>query len=216
MKTPTRLIVLAYTKFGESSVVVHTLSAEYGRKSFLVKIGKRTTMSLFLPLNILEATVVENPKSTLWKAYGFSSPDSLMGIRNNMRKNSITMFMSEVLYRTVKDGENEEGFFDWCLSQIMLLDALEGNYANFHINFLLELAGALGFSPTVEDIAPFARENFPKIKEFLQSDFPSSMLISLTGDERNSICEEILSYLEFHTESRINVRSLGVLKELYR
>ena len=53
MKTPTQLIVLAYTKFGESSVVLHTLSREFGRRSFLVKIGKRTTMSLFLPLNIL-------------------------------------------------------------------------------------------------------------------------------------------------------------------
>jgi len=216
MKTPIQLIVLAYTKFGESSVVLHTLSKEYGRRSFLVKVGKRTTMSMFLPLSILDATVIESPKSNLWKAYGFSSPESLMGIRNNLRKNTITMFMSEVLYRTVKDGESEEGFFEWCLSQIMLLNALEGNYANFHINFLLELSGALGFRATVEDIAPFARENFPKIKEFLQSDFPSAMLIALTGEERNSICEEILSYLEYHTESRINVRSLGVLKELYR
>ena len=216
MKTPTQLIVLAYTKFGESSVVLHTLSREYGRRSFLVKIGKRTTMSLFLPLNILEATVVENPKSTLWKAYSFTSVNPLIGIRNNMRKNSITMFMSEVLYRTVKDGEKEEGFFDWCLSQILLLDALEGNYSNFHINFLLELSGALGFSPTVEGIAPFVRDDFAKVKEFLQSDLPSAMLIPLTGDERNAICEEVLSYLEYHTESRINVRSLGVLKELYR
>ncbi|MBQ9172580.1 MAG: DNA repair protein RecO C-terminal domain-containing protein [Bacteroidales bacterium] len=216
MKTPTRMIVLAYTKFGESSVVLHTLSAEYGRRSFLVKTGKRTPMSLFLPLNILEGTVVENPKSTLWKAYGFSSQDSLIGIRNDLRKNTITMFMSEVLYRTVKDGENEEGFFDWCISQIMLLNALEGNYSNFHINFLLELSAALGFSPTVEDIAPFAREHFTQIRDFLRSDFPSAMLIPLSGEERNSICEEILSYLEYHTESRINVRSLGVLKELYR
>jgi DNA repair protein RecO (recombination protein O) len=98
----------------------------------------------------------------------------------------------------------------------MLLNALEGNYSNFHINFLLELSAALGFSPTVEDMAPFAREHFTQIRDFLRSDFPSAMLIPLSGDERNSICEEILSYLEYHTESRINVRSLGVLKELYR
>ena len=60
------LVVLATTKVGENAVVVHTLSREYGRRGFMVRPGKKQGMALFLPLNILEADVVENPKSTLW------------------------------------------------------------------------------------------------------------------------------------------------------
>ncbi|MBQ2919233.1 MAG: recombination protein O N-terminal domain-containing protein, partial [Bacteroidales bacterium] len=56
MVKDTELIVLHTTKFGENSLVVHTLSREYGRRSFLVKgAGKKSMMSLFLPLNMLEA-----------------------------------------------------------------------------------------------------------------------------------------------------------------
>ena len=47
-------IVLGHTKFGESSVVVHTLSEEYGRRGFLAHVGKKAGMALLLPMNILE------------------------------------------------------------------------------------------------------------------------------------------------------------------
>ena len=60
------LIVLATTPVGENAVVVHTLSREYGRRGFMLRPGKKAGMALFLPLNILEADVVENPKSQLW------------------------------------------------------------------------------------------------------------------------------------------------------
>ena len=41
------------------------------------------------------------------------------------------------------------------------------------------------------------------------------MLIPLNGATRNEIAEEILRYIEFHTESAINVNSLKVLRELF-
>ena len=55
MTVDTELIVLHTTKFGENSVVVHTLSRDYGRRSFLVRGAGKRMMSLFLPLNVLEA-----------------------------------------------------------------------------------------------------------------------------------------------------------------
>jgi hypothetical protein len=41
------------------------------------------------------------------------------------------------------------------------------------------------------------------------------MLIPLNGATRNEIAEEILRYIEFHTESSLNVNSLKVLRELF-
>ena len=92
------LIVLHTTKFGENSIVVHTLSREYGRRSFLVRGAGKKLMSLFLPLNILEAEVVESSKSNLYTARNLSARHPLMGIRSNIFKNSMSMFMSDVLY----------------------------------------------------------------------------------------------------------------------
>ena len=221
MKENIQLILIATTKTGENAIVLHTLSREYGRRSFIARIGKKARMASFLPLNILEADIVSNPKSSLWSASNIVVKSPLDGIRSNMYKNTMTLFMSEVLFRTIKDGVNEEGLFDWCMRSIMTLDKIESNFSNFHIRFLLELTGALGFSPSFDDIAPFAssgtgsNNHLKSLEAFLTSSFSESMIIPLTGSDRKEIAEDLLRYLEFHTESTIAVRSLDVLHEVF-
>ena len=210
------LIVLHTTKTGDNSIVVHTLSKEYGRRSFLIRgAGKKSTMAMLLPLSIIEADVVETTKSTLYTARNLSSRYPLLGIRNNLYKNSMTLFLSEVLYRTVKDGANEDGLYGWCVKNILLLDALDSDFSNFHIRFLLEFAVALGFRPESRDLAPFVVENYPVVEKFMTLPFADSMLIPLNGSLRNEIAEEILRYIEYHTDSSVNVNSLKVLSELF-
>ena len=216
MVTNTEIVVLHTTKFGENSLVVHTLSRDYGRRSFLVKgTGKKSMMSLFLPLNVLEADILETNKSTLFTARSLAAKHPLLGIRNNTFKNSMTMFMSEVLYRVVKDGAYEQGLFEWCEKDILLLDAIQTDFSNFHIRFLLELTVALGFSPEAKDLIPFVGEHYPVVEKFMTLPFAESMLIPLSGAVRNEIAEEILRYIEYHTESSVNVNSLKVLRELF-
>ena len=210
------LIVLGTTKVGENGLVVHTLSREWGRRGFLVRSAKKTGTALFLPLNILEADVVENPKSELWSLKGILLKDALPGIRENLQKNTMTLFLSEVLFRTVRDGVNEDGLYDWCVGSILTLNALEADYANFPVRFLLELSSALGFRPSFDDIAPFAGEYLPQMKALVSGSFSESMLLPLSGATRNALCEELLQYLSYHTDSRIQVKSLAVLRELYR
>ena len=215
MAEVTELIVLHTTKFGENSLVIHTLSRDYGRRSFLVRGAGKKSMSFFLPMNVLEADVVASSKSTLYAARNFSPKYPLTGIRNNVFKNSMTMFMSEVLYRVIKDGSMEDGLYEWCEKNILLLDTIGTDFSNFHIRFLLELAVVLGFSPESRDLQPFTGDHYPVVKRFMQTSFAESMLIPLNGAVRNDIAEEILRYIEFHTESAVNVNSLRVLRELF-
>lgn len=215
MTTGTELIVLHTTKFGENSIVVHTLSRDYGRRSFLVRGAGKKVMSLLLPLNILEAEITESTKSTLYTARNLTSRHPLLGIRNNIYKNTMTMFLSEVIYRTIKEGAQEHDLFEWCRGQILLLSAMESDFSNFHIRFLLELSVALGFSPETSDLMPFVEENYTTVSEFMTSSFAESMLIPLSGPVRNKICEDVLRYIEYHTESTLTINSLKVLRELF-
>ena len=265
MTASTELIILNTTKFRENQLVLHTLSRVHGRRSFLVRVGKQASMALFLPLNLLEGDVTENPKSTLWTVRNLSALHPLNGIRGNLHKNTMTLFMSEVLFRALREGAVEEGLFDWCRKTILTLDAMESDFSNYPIRFLLELAAALGFSPTFESVAPFvgsgltghiasqapgtasqtsgtasqpsgmagyaprpagnAPGNTPDapgsfnhlrtLQAFLGATFSESMLIPLSGADRNAIAEELVRYLEFHTELPLNIRSLKVLRELY-
>ena len=215
MTTGTELIVLHTTKFGENSIVVHTLSRDYGRRSFLVRGAGKKVMSLLLPLNILEAEITESTKSTLYTARNLTSRHPLLGIRNNIYKNTMTMFLSEVIYRTIKEGAQEHDLFEWCRGQILLLSAMESDFSNFHIRFLLELSVALGFSPETSDLMPFVEENYTIVSQFMTASFAESMLIPLSGPVRNKICEDVLRYIEYHTESTLTINSLKVLRELF-
>ena len=215
MTTSTELIVLHTTKFGENSIVVHTLSRDYGRRSFLVRGAGKKVMSLLLPLNILEAEITESTKSTLYTARNLTSRHPLVGIRNNIYKNTMTMFLSEVIYRTIKEGAQEHDLFEWCRGQILLLSAMETYFSNFHIRFLLELSVALGFSPETSDLMPFVEENYTTVSQFMTASFAESMLIPLSGQVRNKICEDVLRYIEYHTESTLTINSLKVLRELF-
>jgi len=211
-----RLLVLAHTPFGENKLALHTLSESYGRRSFLVRVGPKTPMALFLPMNLLEADVTENPRSSLWSARNFLPLTPLTGIRNNPYKNSIALFMSEVLYRTIREGLFEPGLYERCAQQVLTLDAMDGQFGNFPIRFLQDLCTALGFQPSAEGLAPIAGEYFGTLKQLLEADFPEAMLLSLTGKQRNDLCAILIRYLEIHTESTLHIRSLAVLREIYR
>ena len=212
----TELIVLHTTKFGENSIVVHTLSKEYGRRGFVVRsAGKKSVMTLFHPLSVLEADIKESSKSNLYTARNLNLKYPLHGIRGSIFKNTMTMFMAEVLYRSVKDGCNEEGLYEWCEKSILTLDAIQSDFSNFHLRFLLEFALILGFNPSSENLVPFTGEHHDLVEKFVKTSFAESMLIPLSGAVRNEIAEGILRYIEFHTESTLSINSLKVLRELF-
>lgn len=211
-----QLIILNTTKVGERSLVLHTLSDEWGRRSFITSVRKGSGMALVQPLSIVDAEVAENPRSDLWRVRSLSASYPLTGLRTSPEKNAISLFMAEVLYRSVREGAWEGDLFVWCVRSILTLDALEGDFANYHLRFLLEFAAALGFSPSLEDLMPFAGEHLSQLRDLLQADFSACMLVPLSRGTRTEIARILLKYLGYHTETRIEVRSLRVLSELFR
>ncbi|MBO4446817.1 MAG: recombination protein O N-terminal domain-containing protein [Bacteroidales bacterium] len=210
-----RLIVLNTTKTGDKSLVVHCLSRSCGRRNFIVSAGKNGPAALFLPLNIISAEVVENSRSSLWRLRSPSSESPLAGIRNSPVKNVISLFVSEVLYRILKEGSGDADLFDWCVTRILTLDALTENYSNYHLRFLLELCSAMGFSVSEESIAPFAGEQLKNLCALIAGDSAESLLVPLRGEDRSAIAAILLEYLGYHSEMNLNVRSLPVLREIF-
>lgn len=173
-------------------------------------------MSYFMPLGILDGEVCENPKSELWRLRNVTARHPLTSLRTDFRKSAISLFISEVLYRTLRDGTREDGLFEWCENAILTLDALQDDFANFHLRFLLELAGAMGFSPSREDILPFAGEHLKEMESLITLPAADTLLLPLSGQARNEIAEALLRYLGYHAECTINVRSLPVLREIFK
>jgi DNA repair protein RecO (recombination protein O) len=73
----------------------------------------------------------------------------------------------------------------------------------------------LGFRPDASDLMPFVGEHYPVIERLMTSSFGESMLVPLSGAVRNELADRILRYIEFHSETSVNVKSLNVLRELF-
>jgi len=209
-----RIIILGTTKIGETSIVLHTLSQGEGRRSFICNIGKKVSMTLFLPLNVIDCEIVENLKSELRRVRSLSLVYPLNSIRSDIYKASMCMFMSELLYRAIRDG-GEDGLFEWAEKSILTLESLQGDFSNYHLRFLMELCSQMGFAPSSEGMAPFAGECYDDIKKLLSSPLPEFLIYPLNGARRNDIAAAVIKYLGYHTESRLELRSLSVLKELF-
>lgn len=211
----TEFILLHTTRYGDSSIILHTLSKEYGRKGFFVKnILRRCVSSVFFPLAILEADIDDHVRSRMPNVRNVSLRYALNGIRNNLKKGAISVFVSEVLFRVVKEGIQDSALYDMCERNILLLDAMESDFSNFHLYFLMEFIIALGFSPAPEDLEPFMGEHLPLMSDFISLPFSEAMLVPMSGGIRSELAERLLKYIEFHIESPVNVNSLKVLKEL--
>ena len=236
-RQPIEFILLHSTKYGDNALVLHTLSREYGRRSLFLrsvsaasavaggggrasrKGGARAAVTgLVSPLNIIEAEVMAGPSSgsAMMTVSSLAASYPLSGLRGNLYKASISMFMAEVLFRALREGANEDGLYDWCVRKTLLLDAMDGNFSNFHLLFLLELTSALGFRPEFQDIAPFvSADNAALAGSLMRLPFEEAMLVPMTGAVRSSLIESFLSYIETHLEYPLHIRSAAVLKDLF-
>ena len=216
MKERAQIIILNTTAFGDKSLILHCISDLWGRRSFIVSRSSKTAAVVYRPMNILDCEVTINPKSDLWRVSAVTLKHPLASIQSSMEKTALCMFMSEVLYRTVREPAHDDGvLFSWCEQNILTLEALQSDFANFHIMFLLGLSSALGFAPTREALAPFMGGDYALAGDFLTHPAAQAMLLPMSGSRRTELCRSILKYLEHHTESRIDIKSLDVLHQVF-
>lgn len=72
---------------------------------------------------------------------------NLVGIRTNIYKNTIAIFMSELLSKSIREMEANPALFEFLKASIGVLEHLEGGVSNFHIHFMVHLSKMLGFKP---------------------------------------------------------------------
>ena len=198
-------IILGSTKLKENALVLHTISAEWGRRGFVVNVSRKTSGALYQILSIIDGEVVPNPRSKLYRLRGVGTAYPLTSLRTDMRKSAITMFLGEVLYRTLTEGMVDSALFEWCKACVLTLEELRGDFSNFHLWFLKELASQLGFKADRDTLTPCG---------IAGSDFASCMMIPLNGAVRSELASILIRYLSFHCDRQIDIRSLSVLQAL--
>src|ERR1043165_660167 len=148
----TKGIVLRTVKYGETSVIVTIFTELFGIQSYIVN-GVRTSSkkgsgkaNLFQPGAILELTAYHNELHHLQRLREFRWSYIYQHIFFDVLKNSVALFMVELLSKTLKQPESNPELFYFAEDAFTHLDkATDQVLANYPLYFSLHLATFYGF-----------------------------------------------------------------------
>lgn len=217
------MIVLHTTKYGDTSLIVHGYTLEHGRESFLLRgaaSGKcrHHPTALLHPLSLLEITASENPSGNLRYLKEFTPEFKLDTIRSNMSKVSIAVFISEFLYKCLRESTPDPEMYRFITESIIRLESYQGSCSNFHLWFLIRFAEISGFPPISgfeNEYDPFNSEQKQILETIGRISCEEAMSVPMTGSLRGELSMTLVGYIGFHLGININILSAGVLHEIF-
>ena len=148
MLSKSQVIVLHTIKYGDNGIVLQCYSNTCGRCALFLRVSAKNKIiiSNLHRLSILDV-VTYHSGSSMPTVKELEPVMRLDSIRTNIYKNTIAIFLSELLVKCIKESESNLQLYRFLVSSISILEHLEGAFANFHIHFLVHLSKMLGFMP---------------------------------------------------------------------
>jgi DNA repair protein RecO (recombination protein O) len=147
----TKGIVLRTIKYGETSLVVTMFTELFGVQAYMVN-GVRTSKSktakanYFLPGAVLDMQVYHYEQKSMQRIKEFGWAFLYRHVLGDVIKNSIALYMVELLHKCLKQPEQNTSLFYFCEDALQQLDTADKTVtANFPLYFSLHLAQFLGF-----------------------------------------------------------------------
>ena len=151
MTHKTKGIVLRTIKYGETSVVVTIFTELFGVQTYMVN-GVRTAKKSsakanhFQPGAILDMVVYHNELQTMQRIKEFKWDFLFEQVLSNVIKNSIALYMVELLQKCLHQPEQNIDLFYFCEDVLLQLDkANKAITANIALYFCLHLTHFFGF-----------------------------------------------------------------------
>jgi DNA repair protein RecO (recombination protein O) len=239
MQAKTTGIVLHSIKYSDSATIVTMYTRQFGRVAYMVYgVNKKKSVcrsAHLQALSILELVVSHTPGKEIQRIKDIQIGYPFTCISMDPVKNAVVLFLSEILFRTLRQTEPDESLFLFLENSIQQLDCCEQGMANFHLVFLLKLTRYLGFEPNYdeEERIYFDMMNgvFTKIKPLhihflmpedtvdfaalLHTDYSTMHSLGFTRVKRIKLLESMVDYYRLHVPDFHGLHSLEILKTLF-
>ncbi len=239
MQVKTKGIVLHSVKYSDSASIITIYTEQFGRASYMIYgINKKKSAlrpALLQPLSLVEIDIVHQPGKDLQRIKELQMFYTFSGIPVNPVKNAIALFISEVLYRTLKQSEPDENLFLFLENSIQQLDCSDKGIANFHLIFLLKLSRYLGFEPNSDEdsfryfdllngtfqiekplhIHYLTTEDAVDFAAVLHAGYQNMGKLVFSRQKRVKLLEGLIEYYRLHIPDFHGLHSLSVLQNLF-
>lgn len=234
-------IVLRTVKYSDTAFIADLYTRQLGRRSVMVSVprSRKSVVKgvLFQPLASLEVQVVVRPHTSIYKVKESKSVMPLVSLPCDPYKMSIALFMAEFLSHAVHEEDNPAPLYDYLHSAIEWLDACRGQFANFHLVFLMRLSRFLGLLPNLDDYTPgcyfdllnacfittkptdhtyYIKEaEAAALHQLMRMNFDTMHLFKMNRAQRMRCLEVMVAYYQLHLPAFAELKSLDVLRELF-
>lgn len=234
----TKAIVVSAIKYSDSSLIVRLYTKEAGLSSYMIKgvlKSKRGKLkaAYFQPLTLLSVVASHQEKRNLQSLREAQVNHIYKTIHTDIVKQSVTMFLSEILSSSIQEEETNELLYEYLENSFLWLDSHE-SIANFHLLFLLNLTKFLGFYPDISDINKsgfhlqegiFTDSQYEKeivkgdeivqFKKLLGINFDCIESVNFSKRQRQELLRMLIRYFELHLDGFKNPKSLDVLEAVF-
>ena len=239
MLATTQGFVFRTTPYSETSVIAKIFTLHYGILSFIVK-GVRSSkgknkQNLLQPLSYLDISFYHNSKAEIQYIKELKPAKQWNTIPFDCTKTAIIFFMTELLYKTIREEEANLPLFKHIATSLTTLDNQTEALGNFPITFMISTAKILGIEPrnnydnhhplfnlnegcfvstpsifeNTDDI--LNNENSLALHQYL-SLHPNDISISYT--QRNAVLKNLIQYYKIHFENLSDFQSHIILHEV--
>lgn len=236
MLEQTKGIVFRQIKYSETSVIVHIYTEKYGLHSFIIK-GVRSKKgkgksALLQPLTLLDIVAYHKPKSELShiKELRLDQPYHTIGC--DIIKNTIALFITEVLIKTIKGHQANPSLFQFLYHALQGLDLMESHVSLFAPWFMLHLTKHLGLQPSgnystqtpVFNLTEgyFDKEQNPQstllppdlsmtLHLVNNSSFTNLHQLNVAKPIRTQLLDAIIQYYQLHIPDFKSIQSINIL-----
>ena len=234
----TKAIVLSSLKYGDTSLIVKCYTEEVGVKSYLIRgvlkpKKKGIKADYFQHLTQLKIVANHNSRNTLNSIKEVQIIQPYKTIHSNIVKQAVVFFLSEILSSSIQEEEQNKTLYSYLETAFIWLD-VHDKISNFHLLFLLNLTGFLGFYPDIsqrdkkgfnllegsfsdntQDKNVIFKNDFYQFKKLLGINFDAIENVSYSKDERQLVLQMIIQYFRLHLGSFRKPKSLQVLETVF-
>lgn len=241
----TKGIVLRSVKYGETSLVVTAFTELFGLQSYIVNSVRTSSKQSagkaahFQPAAMLDMVVYHNQFVNLQRIKEFKWAHLYQHLFSSVHKNSVALFMIELLTKCLKEPEPNAELFYFVVDAFLHLDEADENItANFPLFFALHLAQFFGFRindefskeqsyldlqeglfvPTQPEHPHFLEGRMAEVtSEILKAQRPEELeSLPLTGAYRRQMLNVFEDYYRLHIPDFTPLKTLPVLREVLR
>ncbi len=218
----TQGIVIHYIKYLDSGVIVKIFTKEAGLHSYIVK-GVRKEKSRikaawFQPLTLLDIVALHSDKRTIQYIKEVSMSHSLTEISYDIRKSSLSIFIAELMHKSIKEELCNKELFEFLQTIIIKLDELTQGFAIFHLWFAINLTKYLGFYPHNN----FSEDCFFDLNEGVFSElqpnnelYLNKSLSKLFSSLMNLDIEELHNFVIIKSDKKLLLESIFVFYKIH-